>query len=277
MTNELTTKTTTTAPAPAGCFGSLEKLAQFTKIAEQLSKSELIPATFRGKPADVLIALDYADRLGMNPLSVLQNIYIVSGRPAWSSTFYIATISTCGRFSGIDYVEKTGPVIDKLGVPNLTCKMVATDNRTGKRVEGAEISIQMACDEGWYARNGSKWRTMPRQMLRYRSAAFFARAFCPEVTMGLYSADEVEDFAKPTPSTPVEVESISDNDPRTAMADDLPDQSVIWQLHTAKTLDQLETIAGQLKGKLLDEVTREAARKEYAKRKDELQKKGSKR
>ena len=275
MANELTQQQTT-APAPAGCFGSLEKLAQFTKIAEQLAQSELIPATFRGKPADVLIALDYADRLGMNPLSVLQNIYIVSGRPAWSSTFYIATISTCGRFSGIDYVEKTGPVIAKLGVPNMSCKMVAVDNRTGKRVEGAEISIQMALDEGWFSRNGSKWRTMPRQMLRYRSAAFFARAFCPEVTMGLYSADEVEDFAtpKPTPSTPVEVESVTDNDPRTAMADELPDQSVIWQLHTAKNLDQLETIAGQLKGKLLDDVTREAARKEYAKRKEELQKKG---
>ena len=273
MSNAMTTQQQAQTPVPVGCFGSLEKLATFTKIAEQLSKSELIPATFRGKPADVLIALDYADRLGMNPLSVLQNIYVVQGRPAWSSTFYIATISTCGRFSGIDYVEKSGPVIDKVGVPNLSCKMVAIDNRTGKKVEGTEISVQMAIDEGWYNRSGSKWKTMPRQMLKYRAAAFFARAFCPEVTMGLYSADEVEDFAKPTPASretaPVEVESISDNDPTKALAD-TPDQSVLWRIHTARNLKELETVAEQLKGQLLDEVTREAARKEYAKKKEEL-------
>lgn len=270
MTNAITTQTTNNnIQAPVGCFGSLEKLATFTKIAEQLSKSELIPATFRGKPADVLIALDYADRLGMNPLSVLQNIYIVQGRPAWSSTFYIATISTCGRFSGIDYVEKSGPVIDKIGVPNLSCKMVAIDNRTGKKVEGTEITIQMAIDEGWYSRSGSKWKTMPRQMLKYRAAAFFARAFCPEVTMGLYSADEVEDFAKPIPSAPVELESVADNDPRSAMAD-LPDQSVIWRIHSARSLKELDKIAEDLKGQLLSDATREAARKEYAKKKEEL-------
>ena len=42
-------------------------------------------------------------------------------------------------------------------------------------------------------KNGSKWKTMPEQMLKYRAAAFFARTECPEVLMGFQTAEETED------------------------------------------------------------------------------------
>jgi hypothetical protein len=51
----------------------------------------------------------------------------------------------------------------------------------------------MAIDEGWVNKDGSKWKTMPDLMLRYRAAAFFARTECPEVLMGFHTADEIED------------------------------------------------------------------------------------
>jgi hypothetical protein len=51
----------------------------------------------------------------------------------------------------------------------------------------------MARSEGWITKNGSKWKTMPEQMLRYRAATFFARAYCPELTMGMMTNDEVRD------------------------------------------------------------------------------------
>ena len=57
----------------------------------------------------------------------------------------------------------------------------------------------MAVKEGWYQKNGSKWQTMPDQMLRYRAAAFFGRIYAPEILMGIYSADEVRDFVDVTP------------------------------------------------------------------------------
>ena len=47
--------------------------------------------------------------------------------------------------------------------------------------------------EGWYDKSGSKWKTMPDQMFRYRAAAFFARAFCPDVLMGLQTVEETRD------------------------------------------------------------------------------------
>ena len=55
------------------------------------------------------------------------------------------------------------------------------------------VSMEMAVNEGWYGKNGSKWQSMPDLMLRYRSAAFFGRIYAPELLMGLPGADEVRD------------------------------------------------------------------------------------
>lgn len=52
---------------------------------------------------------------------------------------------------------------------------------------------QMAKAEGWVDKNGSKWKTMPQVMLRYRAASFFSRMNCPELTLGLYSKEEIID------------------------------------------------------------------------------------
>jgi hypothetical protein len=53
--------------------------------------------------------------------------------------------------------------------------------------------MDMANAEGWTSKNGSKWKTMPEVMLRYRAASFFARMNCPEISMGIYTSDEIID------------------------------------------------------------------------------------
>ena len=56
--------------------------------------------------------------------------------------------------------------------------------------------MQMAKDEGWSTKSGSKWRTMPEQMMKYRAAAFFARVYCPNVLMGFQTTDEINDVER---------------------------------------------------------------------------------
>jgi hypothetical protein len=51
----------------------------------------------------------------------------------------------------------------------------------------------MAKAEGWFDKSGSKWKTMPEQMLRYRSASFFVRAYAPELSLGIATDDEARD------------------------------------------------------------------------------------
>lgn len=63
-------------------------------------------------------------------------------------------------------------------------------------LESPEVSIQMAIDEGWMTKNGSKWQTIPELMLRYRCASFFGRLYAPELLMGLHTTEETEDFIR---------------------------------------------------------------------------------
>jgi hypothetical protein len=68
----------------------------------------------------------------------------------------------------------------------------------GQKFESPKIDIQMAIAEGWMNKTGSKWKTMPDLMLRYRAAAFFGRLYCPELLMGMQSEDEIIDvYSKP--------------------------------------------------------------------------------
>jgi hypothetical protein len=63
----------------------------------------------------------------------------------------------------------------------------------GNKVVGSKITMQLAKDEGWIDKPGSKWKTMPEQMLMYRAGAFFARVHCPDVLYGVQMAEEVKD------------------------------------------------------------------------------------
>ena len=76
----------------------------------------------------------------------------------------------------------------------------AIDKSTGERVKSIAITIEMAVKEGWYTKKDSKWKTMAKQMLRYRAAAFFGRSYVPDILMGIYPKDEVEDFLDVTPA-----------------------------------------------------------------------------
>lgn len=161
-------------------------MAKAYKAARYLASSDLVPTqTYKNRPENCLIAIDLANRMNLAPLLVMQNLYIVQGKPAWSGQFCIAAINNCGRFSPLEFVaEEDGSTYAK-----------ATDLRTGKVCCGTPITWDMVKNEGWLNKSGSKWKTMPQQMFMYRAASFFARTFCPDVLFGLQTVDEVKDVS----------------------------------------------------------------------------------
>ena len=231
----------TTALSNNGVF-QVNNFNEAINAASFLSASSLVPADYRrwvpvknqygkavtnadGTPqlienpnatSNCLIALNMANRMGYDPLMIMQNLYIIEGRPAWSSQFIIAAINACGKFDPlqfeivnegekeIEYVNSYWENGKKLSakatvkLENLTCIAWTTD-RKGNRLQSDKVSMEMAVKEGWYQKNGSKWQTMAGQMLRYRAAAFFGRIYAPEVLMGIYAADEIRDFVDVTP------------------------------------------------------------------------------
>ena len=158
--------------------------------AHALACSDIVPAAYKGNKANCLLALNMAHRMGCDPLMVMQNVYVIQGRPSMSSQFLIAAFNKSKAFSTIKY-EFTGVE----GQDSWGCRASAIERETGEKHTGTLVTIGMAKAEGWSKKSGSKWKAMPELMLRYRSAAFFIRQTCPEIALGFQTDDEVRDIA----------------------------------------------------------------------------------
>lgn len=163
--------------------------------AKALSASDLVPTQYKGNVANTLVALEIAHRIGASPLMVMQNLHIIHGRPSWSSTFVIAAINGCGKFTTLRFVGDLAKGI----------KAVCIEKATGEPVEGPVVTMDMAKAEGWVDKAGSKWKTMPELMMRYRAAAFFGRLYAPEITMGMHSVEEIVDIQHEEPNAVAEI------------------------------------------------------------------------
>lgn len=193
------------------------------QVSTMFANSELVPDMYRQSDkntlakatANCMIALEVAHRIGASPLMVMQNLVIIYGRPSWSSTFLIATVNTCGRFEPLKYkftnLGKLGKVefteyvwaggrkspktsvFDGSHIDNIQCVAYTSAKGSDEVLESAPIDVRMAIEEGWYTKNGSKWPTMTKQMLIYRSASFWTRAYAPELSMGMQTAEEIID------------------------------------------------------------------------------------
>ena len=170
-----------------GIFGTSDNFIMAGQLAKALSQSTIVPKEYQGNEANAMVAIEIAQRLQTSPLMVMQNLNVIQGRPSWSAQFLIAMVNGSGKYEmELQFDEKQ----DEKGKP-FSCQCWTM--RHGRKVTGIKITMDMAEKEGWLRKNGSKWQTMPQVMLRYRSASFFARMNCPELTLGYYSKDEVLD------------------------------------------------------------------------------------
>lgn len=164
----------------------LFELAQ--RKAKMYASSTLVPERYANNPANCMIALNIANRIGADELMVMQNLYVVHGNPGWSAQFLIAAFNGCGRFAPIRYEMEGVP-----GQPKSSCTAVSRDLKTGEEIRGTKVTWEMVNAEKWNAKAGSKWLTMPEQMFRYRAAAFLVRTTAPEIAIGMQTKEELDD------------------------------------------------------------------------------------
>jgi len=169
--------------------GFIESFRESYKLASVFAKSSLVPQQYQGKTEDCAIAVDMAERMGVTPLMVMQNLYVVKGKPSWSG-------QACMSFIKAKYGDAMPIYTGERGTDSRGCYVRAKTSE-GEIIEGTEVTIAMAKAEGWM--NNSKWKNMPEQMLAYRAAAFFARVYCPEILMGVQVEGEVEDSERTQP------------------------------------------------------------------------------
>lgn len=184
----LAVKEPTQNPNAVTMWNDAKLYNQSLAMAQTLSKSEIIPQSYKGKPADCLIAIDIANRLGLSPVIVMQNSQCVRGNFTWKGSACKAMIDGCERYQKTRYVY-----VGEEGKDSYGCYLEAIDN-DGDIIKGVPVTIAMAKKEGWYNKDGSKWQTMSDLMLRYRAAAFFMRTECASIAMGFLTKEEVEDI-----------------------------------------------------------------------------------
>ena len=159
---------------------------QLLRASQMLSQSSIVPQNYRGKPQDCFIAAEMAARMNTSPIFVMQNLYVVKGKPSWAGQACMAMINACGKFKNVRHVY-----VGQKGTDSRGCYVTAERISDGEMVQGTEVNMSMVKAEGWIS--NPKWKNMPEQMLAYRASAFFARVHCPEALMGLQTYEEVID------------------------------------------------------------------------------------
>lgn len=206
-------------------FQNKDTFEHVQRVATMFSKSELVPKKYQGNIGNCVIALEMANRMGASPLMVMQNLDVIQGKPGWSSKFLIATLNSCGKFSPLRYEddEKNGG----------RTRAWAYDMKNNEKVFGTWVSMDMAKAEGWIDKPGSKWKTMPEHMRKYRAASFFTNEFATEVSMGLNTIEEVYDI------TPMQNAVVVDTDAK-------ENERIELMIDDCTTIEDLELIQSMI-------------------------------
>ena len=198
----MTTEITTTE-GESSIYQTTDSFEFAQRQAKSLCQSQLVPTQYQGQQGlpNCLVALEMSKRMNLSPLTVMQNLNVIHGRPTWSAQFITSNIIGCGRFTNFDYLVKGQG-------ETLEVQCVATRLEDKKQVKGTAVSMKMARQEGWT--KNPKYFSMPELMLRNRAATFFGRQYIPDLLLGVQTSEEVIDI-EPEPinvsESSVQVES----------------------------------------------------------------------
>ena len=157
-----------------------------------LSESDLIPAHFRDTPANVYIALQVADRANLDGFGVLQNLYVIHGRPAFQTQLAVALLNASGR--------TIGPIRFAWDRATKTMKASVIDAATRDSVSH-ELTWDTVKANGWLDKRDSHWKKDAQLMMKYRTALQLIRTTYPEVLLGMSTVEEVREMADADPLT----------------------------------------------------------------------------
>ena len=150
------------------------------RLADMLADSELVPKDFRGKPGNVMVAMQWGMEIGLKPMQSLQNIAVINGRPClWGD----AVIALVRGSSVCEYVSETDD----------GKTAICTVKRRGEAEQVRTFSMEDAKTAGLLGKQGP-WTQYPKRMRQMRARAFALRDVFPDVLRGLPVAEELMDM-----------------------------------------------------------------------------------
>ncbi len=199
------------------------------RFCEYISKSDLVPKDYIGKPANCFVAIQHGRELGLSPLQALQSVASINGRPGVFGDTQLGLVQVHP-----DY-EWHKEWIDGMGD-----KMVAhfQIKRRGQDVHEEIFSVDDAKIAGlWDDRkvinrrdggtmnNPAPWHCYPKRMLKFRARGFGLRDKFADVLKGLKSVEELGDY----PGETIEGETTQPQDKETPQTSSAPTATKITQ------------------------------------------------
>lgn len=163
---------------------SFEQLAQFANMA---SKSTMVPPNYKGKPEDIMLAVQMGSEVGLAPMQALQNIAVINGRPAlWGD----AQLGLCKSHPAWVSIEET--MIGQGEARAARCVVI----RNGEPPVVREFGYAQAKQAGLWGKTGP-WTQYPDRMMQMRARGFALRDAFPDALRGLLSEHEARDTPPP--------------------------------------------------------------------------------
>ena len=179
--------TTTAGFAPAN-------ITEAIKFSEMLSKSNMVPRAYQGKPEDILVCVQWGYEIGLAPMQALQNIAVINGKPSVYGDAAMALVLASPVCEGIE------ESIEDEGTPNPVAVCIA--RRKGRNPVRSTFSVEDAKRAGLWGKQGP-WTAYPKRMLAMRARGFAIRDCFADVLKGLITAEEAQDYPSDKPTAKV--------------------------------------------------------------------------
>ena len=193
MSNQLIEKQNTLTITSSQSLFSIENITHTLKVADLLSKTDIIPKQYKGKPNDILVCMEYGRSLGLGSLQSLQSIAVINGVPTiWGDSL----LAVAQQHKDYEYIKET-PLIKEDQVVGYDC----TIKRKGHDEHTARFTIQDAKVARLWGKPGP-WTNYPQRMLMWRARSFAIRNIFSDALRGVKDRDEVRDYQKEKDITP---------------------------------------------------------------------------
>lgn len=189
-----------------------DSLDKMMRLADVMATGRAtVPKHFNGNSADCLAVVMQSMQWKMNPFAVAQKTHLVNGVLGYEAQLVNAVITTCAPVLDRLHYEWYGAwekVIGKFDIKtNTEGKQYRQPGWKLEDEEGLGVKVWATFrgeDEPRVlelllaqarTRNSTLWADDPRQQLAYLATKRWSRLYCPDVILGVYSPDELEESA----------------------------------------------------------------------------------
>lgn len=157
-----------------------KNFGELMKYAEMIANSDLAPKDYKGKPGNVLVAIQMGAELGLKPMQALQNIAVINGRGTIWGDAALALVQSHPEYDGIK---------EEGDEKKATC----TIKRKGEEPHTVTFTEEDAKIAGLWGKAGP-WTQYKKRMLQVRARGFALRDKFPDALKGLILVEEARDY-----------------------------------------------------------------------------------